>query len=141
MDQEELRQLLAEMYAEHKELDPGYSYAKVGRDLAKMIGRQEGPYTKGYIYAVCKGQKGYPVSPELADGLRRLGAVQDGMTEFQAKLQAVPSGVLSMYEVPSGAVIMGQARLCATTGCGLRFVSDNPRRRFCPKCRPARIRT
>jgi hypothetical protein len=132
--------MLAEMFDEHKALDPAYSYAKFGADLARMIGRSE-PYKKQYVSNVLKGVKGYPVSPELADALRRLGAVQDGMTEFQAKLQAVPSGVLSMYEVPSGAVIMGQARLCATTGCGLRFVSDNPRRRFCPKCRPARIRT
>lgn len=140
MNQDELRAMLAEMFDEHKALDPAYSYAKFGADLARMIGRP-GPYKKQYVSNVLKGVKGYPVSPELADGLRRLGAVADGMTEFQARLQAIPSGVLAMNAIPAGAVVMGQARLCVTPGCGLWFVPNTSRRRYCPKCRPSRIRT
>lgn len=139
MDQEELRRQLNELYADRKEEDPGYSWAKFAVDLARMTGRA-GPYTKGFIYAVARGQPGYKITGELAEGLARLNAVRDGMDEFQARLQPVPSSVLSMSPIPPGAVVMGQARQCATPGCGLWFTSDNSRRRYCPRCRPPRPR-
>jgi hypothetical protein len=137
VDQDELRQELNNLYAERKEADPGYSWARFGTDLAQMLGRPEA-YTKGYIYAVSRGKKGYPVSPELADGLARLNAIKDGVSEFQARLQPVPSNALSVHPIHAGAIIMGTSRLCATPGCGVWFASDNSRRRFCPKCRPGR---
>lgn len=140
MDQAELRALLAEMFEDHKEHDPSYSYARFGADLARMIGRAE-PYKKGYVYAVMKGQAGYKVSPELAAGLQKMAAIADGVPEFLAKLQEVPANVLSMSPIPAGAVVMGTARQCAKEGCGLWFTSDNPRRRYCPRCRPPRPRT
>jgi len=137
MDQDQLRHMLAALVAEHKALDPAYSYSRFGADLARMIGRKE-PYKKQYIANVLKGVKGYPVSGELADGLQRLGAVQDGMDEFQAGLRQLPAGVQSMTPLHPNSVIMGASRLCAKPGCGLWFVPNSPSRRYCPRCRPPR---
>lgn len=138
VEQTEARALLAEMFRERKARNPAYSFSDFGRDLAAMVGRDT-PYPRQYINNVLKGIKGYPVSSQLEAGLQRLAAVEDGQTEFQAKLVGVPSSTLAMHELHEGSIIMGKSVLCARPGCGVWFVRDHPRRKFCPKCHPPKI--
>lgn len=140
LDQDEALRLLNALFAERREHDAGYGYGRFGKDLAKMAGRGDKPYARQYISNVLHAVKGYPVSNELVQALQRLYAVQDGLDTFLASLQNVPTGVLSERPLPAGSVVMGAPRLCARAGCGLTFVSDNSRRKFCPRCRPSRKR-
>lgn len=104
-------------------------YQLIADKLGALVGEV---WTWRYVQGVERGS--IRPSGKMSEAIRRMGEVIDGRTANLTGL--VPISVLAREGVRPGSVVLGSSRVCANPGCGVMFVPDHPRRRYCsPECR------
>lgn len=91
------------------------------------VAHREKPW--GYLYVHNFMYNGLKAGEDFKRSIVRLAALIDG-----TPIQLVKSEVIrvnAVGRVSPGAFIFGDSRHCANPACGIEFVSDNKRRRFC----------
>jgi hypothetical protein len=108
------------------------SLAQFGATLAGIIDPDHRPFTKQYILRLKQG-KDAP-TPEIARALLALAAMQDGVSDLQAR--AMPMTLLVIHEHEPNTIALGKSRGCKLAGCRIRFIPASPAQKFCSQdCR------
>lgn len=111
----------------------GLSYSGFGKLLweAHAGGRRK-PYSKPYIIALENGSR--VITPGIALAFLRLAAAQDEVDPLT--LTATEQTVYAEHDI-AGAVVLGEAKLCARPGCRVRFVGVRQQKYHSIACRKA----
>ena len=126
-EQSALRELLRDMLKER-----GESLSQFGRTLAHTIDSERAPFTKPYIIRLRDGSD--RITEPIAKALHTLAAMQDGVSELQARMR--PVTMLAVYDHEPGTVVLGKSKPCALPGCRIRFVPVSTAQRYCSiECR------
>ena len=100
---------------------------ELAADLSKIVKRAR-PWTGKFLHSLIKGYPGFTANGQLIEALTVLAGRQDGVDEVQAR--AKETKVLSINQLPTGTVVLGEARRCATPGCQILFVPTHPRQKY-----------
>lgn len=100
---------------------------KLAADLSQIAGRAR-PWTGKLLHSLLKGYPGFKANGHLNNALNILLHRLDGLDEVQT--QAKEAIVLTLNRLPTGTIVLGQARRCATPGCQVLFVPTHPRQKY-----------
>jgi len=93
------------------------------------------PYTWRYIQSVHKGtiKAGAPLKAAVSSLLAHQYGIPSQISQAQFVTVLAEPGTIVI-----GSYVNGQSKLCPL--CGILFVTDHPRRKYCSICRPPRKR-
>ncbi|MCP4373301.1 MAG: hypothetical protein GY797_35120, partial [Deltaproteobacteria bacterium] len=100
---------------------------ELAADLSN-IARRTRPWTGKFLHSLMKGYAGFTATTQLTDALNILAARLNNRDEIQAQIKEIT--VSAVNNLPTGTIILGQARRCSAPGCGVSFVPTHPRQKY-----------
>lgn len=100
---------------------------ELATELSELVGRSR-PWTGKFLHSLIKGYPGFSANGQLAEALIILSSHRDGVDDVQAR--AKEAKVLTVHQLPTDTVILGEAQRCANPGCQVIFVPTHPRQKY-----------
>ncbi len=114
------------------ELDGKLEKSALARLAVKLskIAHKEPPWSWKYLSSILRKHKGVTISAPLSHAIEILGAMQDGLTEIQARAHLIQAYSLN-GNVKPGSIILGKSKPCNYSRCQVEFVPRVPWQTCC----------